>query len=214
VAISVLGPLQIDGDTTGLGRRDRVVLAALAVRPGEAVPADQLADALWGDDPPPSWPKLVQGCIVRLRKRLGNRAIETSAGGYRLVVGGQETDAQRFEREVRRARELLVRDEAERATAVLAAALAMWHGVPFAELDAWDPGRIEAGRLEELRRSAEETAARARPSRHCTGSGHSCATSSGSTPVPRSSPSKRPSYGRTLSCWSRRPRPRRAPRVA
>jgi DNA-binding SARP family transcriptional activator len=38
-----------------LGPRDRVVLAALAVRPGEVVSAEQLADALWGERPPASW---------------------------------------------------------------------------------------------------------------------------------------------------------------
>ena len=156
VAISVLGPLQLDGNGATLGRRDRVVLAALAVRPGEAVSAAQLAEALWGEHPPASWAKLVQGCVVRLRKTLGNHAIETTPQGYQLVLGGQETDAQRFEHDVRRARELVGHGEFDRAAAVLAKALATWHGPPFAELDEWDPGRIEAGRLEELRRSAED----------------------------------------------------------
>ena len=40
------------------------------VRAGEAVDKQVLADALWGDDPPATWPKMVQGCIVRLRRRL------------------------------------------------------------------------------------------------------------------------------------------------
>ena len=52
--IAFLGPLVIDGGTGKLGPRDRVVLAALAVRPGETRTADGLADALWGDHPPAS----------------------------------------------------------------------------------------------------------------------------------------------------------------
>ena len=156
MGIAVLGPLTVDGDETGLGRRDRVVLAALTVRLGEPVSADRLADLLWGDDLPASWPKLVQGCVVRLRKQLGQHAIETSSLGYRLVVQREEIDAQRFALEVDRARKLLTAGEAERARTVLIQALALWRGSPLVELDGWDTGRIEAVRLEELRHSAEE----------------------------------------------------------
>jgi DNA-binding SARP family transcriptional activator len=77
VGIAVLGPLSVDDNGAALGPRDRVVLAALALHPGEAVSAERLADALWGETPPPSWPKVVQGCVVRLRKSLGARAIAT-----------------------------------------------------------------------------------------------------------------------------------------
>ena len=69
--VSVLGPLVVDGGRASLSRRDRVVLTALAMREGEVVSGEQLADALWGDEVPPSWNKVVQGCIVRLRKAFG-----------------------------------------------------------------------------------------------------------------------------------------------
>ena len=71
VGIEVLGPLTIDGDALDLSRRDRVVVGALAACRGEPVSMDQFADALWGDGPPASWRKLVQGCVMRLRKLLG-----------------------------------------------------------------------------------------------------------------------------------------------
>ena len=48
----MLGRLSVDGDRAGLGSRDRVVLAALALRPGEVVSTERLADALWGERPP------------------------------------------------------------------------------------------------------------------------------------------------------------------
>lgn len=47
--VGVLGPLEIDGVATSLGQRDRVVLQALAVRPGTPVSAETLSDALWGE---------------------------------------------------------------------------------------------------------------------------------------------------------------------
>jgi len=156
VGIAVLGPLTIEGDHKVLGRRDRVVLAALAVHPGEVVSAEALADVLWGHRVPPSGPKNVQGCVVRLRKLLGNHAIETTPTGYRLAVPLDEIDAQRFERAVGRARELLAADDAERSALVLADALALWRGQPLADVDGWDPARIEASRLTELCHAADE----------------------------------------------------------
>ncbi|MFG1815462.1 BTAD domain-containing putative transcriptional regulator [Kribbella sp. NPDC049174] len=156
VGIAVLGPLTIEGEQKVLGRRDRVVLAALAVHPGEVVSAEALADVLWGEQVPPSAAKIVQGCVVRLRKLLGSHAIETSALGYRLAVAVEEIDARRFERAVIRARELLAADDPERAALVLADALTLWRGRPLAELDGWDPARSEAARLTELRHTAEE----------------------------------------------------------
>lgn len=152
----MLGPLSIEGDQKTLGRRDRVVVAALAVHPGEVVSAELLADVLWGEQLPPSWPKVVQGCVVRLRKVLGTQAIETVPLGYRLAVPLDEIDAQRFDRAVARARDLLAAGEPERSALVLADALTLWRGRPLTELDSWDTARIEASRLTELRHAAEE----------------------------------------------------------
>jgi DNA-binding SARP family transcriptional activator/WD40 repeat protein len=154
--IGLLGPLRIDGDGVTLQRRDQVVLSALAVRSGEVMSADQLAEAVWGEEPPPSWPKIVQGCVLRLRRTLGHEAIETTSGGYRLVAGGDELDTERFERLVERGGVLAVGGDSERAAIAYDRALALWRGAPFDVLDGWPPGQIEVARLEELRRSAEE----------------------------------------------------------
>ncbi|MER7249008.1 BTAD domain-containing putative transcriptional regulator [Kribbella sp. NPDC000426] len=155
MGIAVLGPLTVDGGRKNLARRDRVVLAALAVHPGEVVSAGALADALWGDEPPASETKVLQGCVVRLRKVLGNHAIETSPAGYRLAVAQDEIDSRRFEHALDRARALLT-DAPERAAALLADVLTLWRGRPFEEVSSWDPARIEIARLEELRQLAEE----------------------------------------------------------
>ncbi len=155
MGIQVLGPLTVDGSGR-LGPRDRVVLQALAVGQGRSVTADELADALWGDSPPASAHKNLQSCIVRLRKALGADAIETTADGYRLSASADDVDAQQFESQVRRARELLEIGEADRVSFLLEKALSLWRGSVYTDLGEWPPARREASRLDELRRDAEE----------------------------------------------------------
>jgi DNA-binding SARP family transcriptional activator len=89
MGIAVLGPLEVDGGNGALARRDRVVLAVLAMRAGDVVPADRLADALWPEGPPPTWSKALQGTVVRLRKLLGAYAIETVEHGYPAGVAAE-----------------------------------------------------------------------------------------------------------------------------
>jgi DNA-binding SARP family transcriptional activator/WD40 repeat protein len=162
--IGVLGPLEIDEQSARLGTRDRVVLAALAMHPGEVLSVEQLADALWGDEPPPSWSKNLQGCVSRLRKILGPDLIETVGQGYRLRVPADAVDAVdavEFTRAAGRARELLTLHEAERARYVACQALELWRGRPLTELEAWEPGVTEVHRLEEVRLELEELAVEA-----------------------------------------------------
>ena len=155
MALSLLGPLQVDGNGR-LSPRDRVVLSALAVHAGDALPAERLADALWGEEPPASWPKVVQGSIVRLRRSLGRDAVQTTTGGYRLALGEDEIDIRRFERLVERGRLLATREEHDRAAATYEQALALWRGAPLADIEDWPDGRAEVVRLDELRQATEE----------------------------------------------------------
>jgi DNA-binding SARP family transcriptional activator len=120
------------------------------------VPAERLADAAYGEDPPPTWRKVLQNSIVRLRRALGPRAIETTAAGYRLTLGDEEIDSRRFERLVAEATERAVTHEHGRVVALLTEALSLFLGRPLSDLDDWEPGQAEAARLEELRRVAEE----------------------------------------------------------
>ncbi len=155
MGIAVLGPLTCD-DGIALGRRDRAVLAALALRVGRPVPVDQLVEAVWGAAPPRSAHKSLQGCIFRIRRTLGAGLVETSPQGYRLVLPADEVDAQRFERLVGRGRELLALGEPERAAFVVADALELWRGRAFEDIEAWDLAAFEGERLDELRLEAEE----------------------------------------------------------
>ncbi len=156
MGIELLGPLRINGREASLQRRDQVVLSALAVRNGEGCSADQLAEALWGEAPPASWPKQIQNCVVRLRRTLGASAIETTGSGYRLAPSNGDFDTCQFEKLVAREDELADSGEPDQAAVVFGRALELWRGPPFELLDGWSPGQVEAARLNELRLTAEE----------------------------------------------------------
>ncbi|MDX6324969.1 MAG: hypothetical protein QOK15_1323 [Nocardioidaceae bacterium] len=156
MGIAVLGPLEVDGHTNGLSPRDRVVLSALVARAGEPITTETLADALWGEELPPTWPKVLQGCVVRLRKQLGSAAIVSAAHGYRLALTDEELDHKAFERLLARAREALGDADPGRASYLAQEALQLWRGPALADLEDWEPGRVEIARLEGLRMDAEE----------------------------------------------------------
>ena len=156
MGIAVLGPLQVDGQVNGLSPRDRVVLSAMVVRAGDPISTEALADALWGEQLPTSWAKVVQGCVVRLRKRLGVAAIESGSAGYRLTLTDDELDHRLFERLVERGREAGAGGDPARSSYLLQEALDLWRGRALADLEEWEPGRVEAGRLEGMRMDAEE----------------------------------------------------------
>jgi DNA-binding SARP family transcriptional activator/WD40 repeat protein len=151
----VLGPVWLDGGGP-LEPRDRMALIVLVVLRGQVVSAERFVEPLWGERPPSSWAKQVQICIGRLRKAIGSTAIETVSGGYRLAVAGEDLDTVRFEQLVTRAGMLMAAGEADRAASSYARALALWRGPPLMETDDWAPARIQAARLDELRRTAEE----------------------------------------------------------
>ena len=144
------------GRTVSLSPRDRAVLSALCVQPGQAVPAEVLADAVWGEAPPKSWGKVVQGSVMRLRRAVGSSAIETTAGGYRIVLPEGQLDTVEFEHLVARGRSFLAVNEPQRAATMFEQALALWRGPPFPELADWDRARSEGARLLDVRRAVEE----------------------------------------------------------
>jgi predicted ATPase/DNA-binding SARP family transcriptional activator len=159
--LRILGPLEVrhDGRVVELGGpRGRALLAVLLVHRGEPVAADVLAQALWGDEAPPTAAKALQVSVSRLRRALGPAAerLETAAGGYRLVVERDEVDADRFETGYERGRELLGAGHPAAAAAALRGALALWRGPPFADLRYEPWAQAEIQRLEELRAAGLE----------------------------------------------------------
>ena len=99
--IGVLGQLEVIGEEGPVrfdAPKQRRLLAALVAAAGEPRSTDVLIDALWGESPPSSAPKLLQVYVSRLRKSFPSpEKIETAASGYRLELDGVSLDATRFE---------------------------------------------------------------------------------------------------------------------
>ncbi len=84
----------VDGRPLPLRRRkQRAVLAMLALRANRTVATDELIDGLWGDRPPASAAKNVQSYVSQLRKALASddsgARIVTRGRGYELQAPGR-----------------------------------------------------------------------------------------------------------------------------
>ncbi|MGQ0623653.1 MAG: BTAD domain-containing putative transcriptional regulator [Sporichthyaceae bacterium] len=154
----MLGPIALHGPAGPLfaPRRaaPRTLLALLAARFGRGWPADELADALWGDDPPARPGAALQSQVFRLRRALGETGqwVETVGAGYRLAGPAQRLDAARFERLIDTAH----RDTGAAALGRLEQALGLWRGRAYADTGEHPELLAEAARLTELRASAAQ----------------------------------------------------------
>lgn len=158
--IRVLGPIEVigqDGPVRLAAPMHRRLLAALVVAAGETRSTDALIDALWGESPPTSAPKLLQVYVSQLRKAVPAPArIETRNAGYALELDGQVLDAARFEHLLGEGRAALRAGNPALAISMLRRAIDLWRGDAYAEFSYHDFARTEAERLEELRRIAIE----------------------------------------------------------
>ena len=146
----VLGPLEVrDGERSiplG-GAKLRALLGVLLLHANEVVSNARLVDELWGERPPATATKLVQGYVHGLRRQLGVDTPVTQAPGYRLQLDAHTLDLLDFQRLVDEARNA-GRDD---AVELRRRALALWHGPPLADVLFEGPARHELGRLSELR---------------------------------------------------------------
>lgn len=169
--VAVLGAVEatLGEGLVDLGtRKQRALLAALVLCRDRPTTPDTLADLVWGDDPPPSVAATLQGYVARLRRALepgrapreAPSVLVTTEGGYRLVLPADAVDADRFATGVSRVHARVVAGEAPDAPDTLLgdldAALALWRGTPYAELDDAPAAVAERARLEELRLVALE----------------------------------------------------------
>ncbi|MET7403813.1 winged helix-turn-helix domain-containing protein, partial [Dactylosporangium sp. NPDC005572] len=170
--VGVLGPVEVtgaDGTPADLGTpKQRALLAALVLHRPRTVAVETLVDLVWGDDVPPSPLSSLHGYVSGLRRAVEpSRArrerasvLVTTPPGYALRVGDDAVDAGRFTAAVDAAHRALatagdlpaappgltpadLADLADR----LGAALALWRGTPYQDLDHAAAATAERARL-------------------------------------------------------------------
>jgi predicted ATPase/DNA-binding SARP family transcriptional activator len=164
VDVRVLGPFEVieGGRVLALGgRKQRAVLAMLALDVGQVVSRDRLIDGIWGESATDTAVATLQVYVSMLRKvigpgRDGGPALVSRAPGYLLDLDPDAVDSRRFERLVTQARKHLADDRHEAAARGLTEALDLWHGTPLADLPAGEFAGPELARLQELRLGAVE----------------------------------------------------------
>lgn len=159
VRFAVLGPLRVwrgSEVVSGGSQMERALLTALLLREGRVATADELVDALWGQERPRRGRTAVGTYVSRIRKALGPGLLVRESGRYALNVGQGALDlgvAQDLAAESERARAV---DDLPRARALIGSALDLWDGEslagvpgPFAEaqrvrLEEWRLQLVEA----------------------------------------------------------------------
>jgi DNA-binding SARP family transcriptional activator/tetratricopeptide (TPR) repeat protein len=158
----LLGPLQVrSGGVVVPVRRgkQRAVLAALLLSGGKVVSLDELAEILWGPQPPPSARVTIQNYVMRLRQALGDTRgsrISTQPRGYLIRMDPGELDVARFEALLGAAREAARGSSWDTAAVQSRAALLLWQGEPLSDVESEVLAAREVPRLVELRLQALE----------------------------------------------------------
>jgi peptide/nickel transport system substrate-binding protein len=157
---TVLGPLGARGPAGevqfGTGQTVRVVLALLVLRAGRIVSRDELVDALWPEDPPPSARQTVESYVSRLRRALraaglDGVTIESAPAGYRLTLDGYMVDRDQFDALAAAGRDARAHGDTDLAAARLAEALSLWRGPALDGLADRSALRADAAALTQAR---------------------------------------------------------------
>ncbi|MEJ1231314.1 MAG: hypothetical protein WDM88_12800 [Galbitalea sp.] len=133
--IGLLGGLRVDDDGRAVavsGSMQLSVLFRLAVDAGAAVSYRAIAEDVWGADSPENTRAALQSIVSRLRSQLPAGAIESTAGGYRLVAARADVDALCFSDLVAEA------EKSDRAAELASEALAIWGGEPWIPSENFD----------------------------------------------------------------------------
>lgn len=152
----VLGPLTVrddDGSPIVVGApKVRALLAVLLLEPNRPVSTDGVMTALWGERPPATATASLHNHLARLRKALGPHADRLRSGreGVELRVGAGELDLDDFDGLTRLARRATAGEDWETACREAGAALALWRGLPLADVPGY-AGHPAAARLLEQR---------------------------------------------------------------
>ncbi|MER6303892.1 AfsR/SARP family transcriptional regulator [Kitasatospora sp. NPDC001539] len=164
----VLGPLAVQANGIPVhpgSARQRAVLSALLLTPGQPVTAEQLTEAVWPRNPPNDVMANLHSYVSNLRRllepnrppRSRDTVLRREQTGYVLAVNADCLDAALFERLLHDGRRLLQAGTYQKASRTLGKALALWRGSPYPEVSDYALGAQAASRFEELRLLALES---------------------------------------------------------
>jgi predicted ATPase/DNA-binding SARP family transcriptional activator len=157
VRVGLLGTVhvEVDGtDRTPAGKRDRALLALLALRPGEVVAADEVAAGLWGSLVPPTG--ALDALVERVRHDCAGDALTSGAEGLTLVIEPTDVDALEAERLGALARDQVGDEQPWEALDSLDGALSLWRGPVLSGVEDVPFARPAIGRYDELRHTLTE----------------------------------------------------------
>ncbi|MGW3265324.1 AfsR/SARP family transcriptional regulator [Streptomyces sp. NPDC001056] len=160
----ILGPLEVvfEGSPESRVPRGRMqtVLTVLLLEANRVVSAENLMEAVWGENPPLTARTQIQSCISGLRTLLSksgrSSVIVTKDPGYMIRVAEGELDSQIFLSGVSAAHALMRKNCAAEAQEVLRSALSLWRG-PAMSGTGSNRLMLRAQHLEEARLAALET---------------------------------------------------------
>lgn len=158
-------------------RRQRAIVAALAIEDGRPVATETVIARVWGAEPPPGALATLHGYVAGLRRSLEpdrrprepSRVLVTIGGGYALHTPREGRDVTVLEQSLARARSLLrvvpdhLRPRAgasapavAEALVLLDGALGLWRGEPYPELGDDSVAMVERARLGDLYSAGQE----------------------------------------------------------
>ncbi|MGW2649313.1 AfsR/SARP family transcriptional regulator [Streptomyces sp. NPDC001393] len=172
--IDVLGALDVRENGVSIAPtapKPRQVLALLALNADRVVPVASLIEELWSDRPPRSARTTLQTYVLQLReliaaalargpgqqsgagpeRRTAKDVLLTLPGGYLLSSGGGTSDVREFERLAGLGYRAMDAGDFAGASRTLAAALDLWSGSAFADVQTGVQLAMEAKRLDESR---------------------------------------------------------------
>lgn len=155
----ILGPLEVmerDASLSLGGAKQRAVLAILLLHRGAAISSERLINELWGERPPATAAKTLQGYVFHLRRALGDGLLHTRRAGYELELAPGQLDADEFERLAAEGRAALSDGDPAAAAGCLRDALALWRGPALADFAYESFAQAEIARLQEARLAALE----------------------------------------------------------
>jgi DNA-binding SARP family transcriptional activator/tetratricopeptide (TPR) repeat protein len=136
----LLGPLMVraeHGYLTISAPRQRILLAALLLKAGRVVTAEELTEAIWAGQPPRGTQGALHSAVQRLRLSLGDGGrslIITRPPGYLIEPGEDGIDIRGFERLAARATAAAAAGQWPRAAEAAREALELCRGEPLADV--------------------------------------------------------------------------------